>query len=62
MIRRERLLRQHRPDLMIVFGDVNLTVAVFLRATKLGIPVLRRDNRPPRTPDLWDGHAGGTYR
>ena len=57
MIRQERLLQQHRPDLMIVFRDVNSTVAVFLRAAQLGIPVLRHDNRPPRTPDLWDGHV-----
>jgi UDP-N-acetylglucosamine 2-epimerase (non-hydrolysing) len=39
MIRLEPLLQQQRPDLVIVFGDVNSTVGSALCAAKMGIPV-----------------------
>jgi hypothetical protein len=39
MSRLEPLLQQKRPDLVIVFGDVNSTVGPALCAAKMGIPV-----------------------
>lgn len=39
MIRLEPLLQEQRPDLVIVFGDVNSTVGAALCAAKMGIPV-----------------------
>jgi UDP-N-acetylglucosamine 2-epimerase (non-hydrolysing) len=39
MIRLEPLLQEERPNLVIVFGDVNSTVAAALCAAKLGMPV-----------------------
>ena len=39
MIRLEPLLQQQRPDVVIVFGDVNSTVGAALCAAKMGIPV-----------------------
>ncbi len=37
MIAYEKLLLEHRPDLVVVVGDVNSTVAVTLAAVKLGV-------------------------
>lgn len=39
MIAFERLCLDHRPDMVLVVGDVNATVACSLTAAKLGIPV-----------------------
>jgi len=39
MMRFEKVLVEHRPDLVIVVGDVNSTLACALAATKLHIPV-----------------------
>src|SRR5579871_2966507 len=39
MTRFEPVLQQERPDIVLVVGDVNSTVACALTAVKLGIPV-----------------------
>lgn len=39
MIEYEKVLLESPPDLVVVFGDVNSTVAAALVATKMGIPV-----------------------
>ena len=39
MVRFEPLLKQEKPDLVMVFGDVNSTVAASLCAAKMGIAV-----------------------
>lgn len=39
MLRLERILTDQRPDVMLVYGDVNSTLAGALVAAKLGIPV-----------------------
>jgi UDP-N-acetylglucosamine 2-epimerase (non-hydrolysing) len=39
MLRFEELAVEHRPDLVVVVGDVNSTLAVSLTSVKLGIPV-----------------------
>jgi UDP-N-acetylglucosamine 2-epimerase (non-hydrolysing) len=39
MLRIERVLLEHRPGLVLVYGDVNSTVASALVAVKVGIPV-----------------------
>jgi UDP-N-acetylglucosamine 2-epimerase (non-hydrolysing) len=39
MLRLEPVLLEHRPDLVVVYGDVNSTVAAALVAVKLGLPV-----------------------
>src|SRR5919109_1360788 len=39
MMRLDPVLRQEPPDLVMVFGDVNSTVAAALCAAKMGIPV-----------------------
>jgi UDP-N-acetylglucosamine 2-epimerase (non-hydrolysing) len=39
MIAYERVLMEDRPDLVVVVGDVNSTVACTLAAVKLGVPV-----------------------
>jgi len=39
MIRIEQYLSEQKPDLVIVYGDINSTVAATLTCTKIGIPV-----------------------
>lgn len=39
LIEIEKAMIEHRPDMVIVFGDVNSTLAAALAAVKLGIPV-----------------------
>jgi UDP-N-acetylglucosamine 2-epimerase (non-hydrolysing) len=39
MLRVERVLLEHKPNIVVVYGDVNSTVAVALVAVKLGIAV-----------------------
>lgn len=39
MIRMEPVLQEHRPDWLVVYGDINSTVAASLVAAKLGIPI-----------------------
>ena len=39
MVETERVLQERKPDLVVVFGDVNSTMAATIAATKLGIPV-----------------------
>ena len=41
MLRLEPILRQDRPDLVLVVGDVNSTLAAALTAAKLGLPIAR---------------------
>jgi len=40
MIAFEEVLKDHKPDMMLVVGDVNSTIACALDAAKLGIPVI----------------------
>lgn len=40
MIAYERICQEHRPDAVVVVGDVNSTIACSLAATKLGIKVV----------------------
>ncbi len=39
MVRLEPMIRKHKPDLVIVYGDVNSTFAAALVCSKLGVPV-----------------------
>ncbi len=39
MIKAEEIMQEHRPDMVIVFGDVNSTMAGAIAASKLCIPV-----------------------
>jgi UDP-N-acetylglucosamine 2-epimerase (non-hydrolysing) len=39
MVRLEPVLQERRPDVLLVYGDVNSTVAAALVAAKMGIPV-----------------------
>jgi hypothetical protein len=52
----EPLLLERRPDLVLVVGDVNSTVACGLAAVKLGIPVAPRRGGPPQLRPV---HARG---
>jgi UDP-N-acetylglucosamine 2-epimerase (non-hydrolysing) len=54
MVAYEKILQEHRPDLVVVVGDVNSTMAATLAASKLGIKVAHleaglrsRDRRMP---------------
>jgi len=40
MIAFEEVLKEHRPDRMLVVGDVNSTIACALDAAKMGIPIV----------------------
>ena len=63
LARVEPVLLHHDPDLVLVVGDVNSTIAVSLAAVKLGIPVaaardiLAGKGKTGRLPALWDGRA-----
>jgi len=39
LVESERIIRQHTPDVVVVVGDVNSTLAAALAAAKLGVPV-----------------------
>jgi UDP-N-acetylglucosamine 2-epimerase (non-hydrolysing) len=39
MVRAEQMLLKHKPDLVLVYGDVNSTIAVALVCAKIAIPV-----------------------
>lgn len=54
MVAYEKILQEHRPDLVVVVGDVNSTMAATIAATKLGVKVAHleaglrsRDRRMP---------------
>jgi len=46
MMAYERVLMEHRPDLVIVVGDVNSTMACTLAASKIVYPISQSTNQP----------------
>ncbi|MHC4756924.1 MAG: UDP-N-acetyl glucosamine 2-epimerase, partial [Planctomycetota bacterium] len=54
MIAYEKILLEHWPNLVIVVGDVNSTMACTLAASKMVCPVLRDNGQ--RTTDHGQGH------
>ncbi len=57
MLRLEPVLAASRPDIVLVVGDVNSTLAGALTAAKMGLRLAHR--RPTRT---WPGRASGPSR
>jgi len=48
----EKVIMEKRPDLVIVVGDVNSTMACTVAAVKISFP-LRVSSLQPPTPSLW---------